>query len=42
MNTFPRVKVRNKKNSSIVRAVTFVKDKHADAVISFGNTGAFI
>ncbi len=34
--------VRRKKNSSLVKAVTMVKDGRADAVISAGSTGAIL
>ncbi|MGM9974078.1 MAG: phosphate acyltransferase PlsX [Clostridiaceae bacterium] len=38
----PVLAVRRKKNSSLVKAVTMVKDGRADAVISAGSTGAIL
>lgn len=38
----PVAAVRKKKNSSLVVAVNLVRDKAADAVLSAGNTGAFM
>lgn len=34
--------IRNKKNSSMVKALELVKNKEADAIISAGNTGALL
>lgn len=42
MHEPPAQSIRRKKNSSINIAVNLVKDKHADAVISAGNTGAVV
>jgi len=42
MKESPSVAVRQKKNSSVNVAVSLVKSKEADAVISAGNTGAFM
>ncbi|MEY7999585.1 phosphate acyltransferase PlsX [Clostridium sp. Mt-5] len=38
----PVMAVRKKKNSSLVKALTLVKENKADAVISAGSTGAFM
>lgn len=42
MEETPAQAVRKKKDSSISRAVDLVKDGEADAVVSAGNTGAFV
>jgi glycerol-3-phosphate acyltransferase PlsX len=39
MDDKPVAAIRKKKDASIVRAMELVKDKHADAVVSLGNTG---
>lgn len=38
----PAKGVRSKKDSSMVQAITYVKDGKADAVVSSGNTGAML
>ncbi|MEY8762151.1 MULTISPECIES: phosphate acyltransferase PlsX [Clostridium] len=38
----PVMAVRRKKNSSLVKALTLVKEHKADAVVSAGSTGAFM
>ena len=42
MTDIPSDAVKNKKSSSMSKAVESVSDKHADAVLSFGNTGALM
>jgi glycerol-3-phosphate acyltransferase PlsX len=42
MEETPAQAVRRKKDSSISRAVDLVKEHEADAVVSAGNTGAFV
>jgi len=42
MSEHPALAIRNKKDSSIGRAVDLVKNKEADAVVSAGNTGAVV
>lgn len=42
MDETPAQAVRRKKDSSISKAVDLVKDGEADAVVSAGNTGAFV
>jgi glycerol-3-phosphate acyltransferase PlsX len=42
MEDNPLTAIRKKKDSSLVRAVDLVKQGHADAVISPGNTGALV
>ncbi|WP_102400643.1 phosphate acyltransferase PlsX [Haloimpatiens massiliensis] len=41
-NEHPVMAIRKKKNSSLAKALTLVKNKEADAVISAGSTGAFM
>lgn len=41
-NEHPVMAIRRKKDSSINKALTMVKNKEADAVISAGSTGAFL
>ena len=42
MTDVPSDAVKNKKNSSMSRAIESVSNKHSDAVLSFGNTGALM
>lgn len=41
-NEHPVMAIRKKKNSSLAKALTLVKNKEADAVISAGSTGALM
>lgn len=41
-NESPVMAVRRKKDSSLVKALSLVKEKKADAIISAGSTGAFM
>ena len=41
-NEPPVMAMRKKKNSSLVKALQFVKEGNADAIISAGSTGAFM
>ncbi|MTI96065.1 MAG: phosphate acyltransferase PlsX [Firmicutes bacterium] len=38
----PLMAIRRKRNSSLVRCLTMLKDKEVDAIVSAGNTGAFM
>jgi len=42
MGESPAVAIRRKKDSSIARSIALVKDGHADAIYSAGNTGAAV
>lgn len=42
MDEHPAVAVRRKKDASVVVATRLVRDKHCDAVLSAGNTGAAV
>ena len=42
MNDVPSDVIKNKKNSSMSRAIESVSKKNSDAVLSFGNTGALM
>ena len=42
MNDIPSDAIKNKKASSMSKAIVSVSENHADAVLSFGNTGALM
>jgi len=42
MHESPSQAIRRKKDSSMIKAVNLVKNKEADAVVSAGNTGAYM